>query len=130
MLESHNCTGLEDCKQQDKERNKEKLESERTFAIKGIWGTEYFTQSPIRLDSAFDDDEMSVLLLCFLLGFILRRCPGLRLGFCFPFSFYPTCFFFLPADDLSSSEGVGLLWLLITGRRYFRYLIQIWCSCG
>ena len=36
MLESHNCTGLEDCKQQDKERNKEKLESERTVAIKGI----------------------------------------------------------------------------------------------
>jgi hypothetical protein len=36
MLESHNCSGLEDCKQQDKERNKEKLESERTVAIKGI----------------------------------------------------------------------------------------------
>ncbi|QIX00234.1 hypothetical protein AMS68_005751 [Peltaster fructicola] len=36
MLESHNCTGLEDCKAQDKERNKEKLESERTVAIKGI----------------------------------------------------------------------------------------------
>jgi predicted nucleic acid binding AN1-type Zn finger protein len=36
MLESHNCTGLEDCKQQDKERNREKLESERTYAIKGI----------------------------------------------------------------------------------------------
>ncbi|KAF2481874.1 ubiquitin-related domain-containing protein [Neohortaea acidophila] len=36
MLESHNCTGLEDCKQEEKERNKEKLESERTVAIKGI----------------------------------------------------------------------------------------------
>lgn len=36
MLESHSCPGLEDCKQQDKERNKEKLESERTVAIKGI----------------------------------------------------------------------------------------------
>jgi len=36
MLESHACPGLEDCKQQDKDRNKEKLESERTVAIKGI----------------------------------------------------------------------------------------------
>jgi predicted nucleic acid binding AN1-type Zn finger protein len=36
MLESHSCPGLEDCKQQDKERNKEKLESERTVAIRGI----------------------------------------------------------------------------------------------
>lgn len=36
MLESHVCPGLEDCKQQDKERNKEKLESERTVAIRGI----------------------------------------------------------------------------------------------
>jgi len=36
MLESHNCTGLEDCKQEEKDRNKEKLESERTVAIKGI----------------------------------------------------------------------------------------------
>lgn len=36
MLESHQCAGLEDCKAQDKERNKEKLESERTVAIKGI----------------------------------------------------------------------------------------------
>ena len=36
MLESHNCPGLEDCKQEEKDRNKEKLESERTVAIKGI----------------------------------------------------------------------------------------------
>ncbi|KXS93664.1 hypothetical protein AC579_10298 [Pseudocercospora musae] len=36
MLESHNCTGLEDCKQEEKDRNKAKLESERTVAIKGI----------------------------------------------------------------------------------------------
>ncbi|KAK4612021.1 AN1-type zinc finger protein TMC1 [Fulvia fulva] len=36
MLESHNCTGLEDCKKEEKERNREKLESERTVAIKGI----------------------------------------------------------------------------------------------
>ena len=35
MLESHNCPGLEDCKQEEKERNKEKLERERTVAIKG-----------------------------------------------------------------------------------------------
>lgn len=36
MLESHNCTGLEDCKQEEKDRNRQKLESERTIAIKGI----------------------------------------------------------------------------------------------
>ncbi|TKA27904.1 hypothetical protein B0A50_03969 [Salinomyces thailandicus] len=36
MLESHACSGLEDCKQEEKDRNKEKLESERTRAIKGI----------------------------------------------------------------------------------------------
>ena len=36
MLESHNCPGLEDCKKEEKDRNKEKLESERTVAIKGI----------------------------------------------------------------------------------------------
>lgn len=36
MLEAHQCAGLEDCKAQDKERNKEKLESERTVAIRGI----------------------------------------------------------------------------------------------
>lgn len=36
MLESHNCSGLEDCKQEEKDRNREKLEKERTVAIKGI----------------------------------------------------------------------------------------------
>jgi len=36
MLESHNCPGLEDCKKEEKDRNKEKLESERTVAIRGI----------------------------------------------------------------------------------------------
>lgn len=36
MLESHACPGLEDCKKEEKDRNKEKLESERTVAIKGI----------------------------------------------------------------------------------------------
>lgn len=36
MLESHNCTGLEDCKKEEKDRNTQKLESERTVAIKGI----------------------------------------------------------------------------------------------
>ena len=36
MLESHACSGLEDCKEEERERNKEKLESERTVAIKGI----------------------------------------------------------------------------------------------
>ena len=35
LLESHACPGLEDCKQVEKERNKEKLERERTVAIKG-----------------------------------------------------------------------------------------------
>lgn len=36
MLESHNCTGLEDCKKEEKARNTEKLQSERTMAIRGI----------------------------------------------------------------------------------------------
>jgi len=36
MLESHNCSGLEDCKKEEKDRNRDKLESERTVAIKGI----------------------------------------------------------------------------------------------
>ena len=35
-LESHNCTGLEDCKKESHERNADKLNSERTMAIKGI----------------------------------------------------------------------------------------------
>lgn len=36
MLESHSCSGLEDCKKEEKERNREKLESEMTRPIKGI----------------------------------------------------------------------------------------------
>jgi hypothetical protein len=36
LLESHNCTGLEDCKKESHERNATKLNSERTMAIKGI----------------------------------------------------------------------------------------------
>lgn len=36
MLESHACTGLENCKEEEKQRNRERLESERTVAIKGI----------------------------------------------------------------------------------------------
>lgn len=36
MLESHACTGLEDCKEEEKQRNRERLERERTVAIKGI----------------------------------------------------------------------------------------------
>ncbi|KAF2717845.1 hypothetical protein K431DRAFT_232244 [Polychaeton citri CBS 116435] len=36
MLESHNCSGLEDCKEEEKARNRAKLENEKTVAIKGI----------------------------------------------------------------------------------------------
>ncbi|KZF23566.1 ubiquitin-like protein [Xylona heveae TC161] len=36
MLESHDCSGLEDCKKQSHEQNANKLNSERTMAIKGI----------------------------------------------------------------------------------------------
>lgn len=36
MLESHACSKLEDCKTEEKERNRERLERERTVAIKGI----------------------------------------------------------------------------------------------
>ncbi|MCJ1308829.1 hypothetical protein MMC25_002484 [Agyrium rufum] len=36
MLEDHKCTGLEDCKKESKERNAEKLNSERTFVAKVI----------------------------------------------------------------------------------------------
>lgn len=36
LLESHNCEGLEDCKKESHERNADKLNSERTVAIKGI----------------------------------------------------------------------------------------------
>lgn len=36
MLESHACSGLENCKEEEKQRNRERLEKERTVAIKGI----------------------------------------------------------------------------------------------
>lgn len=36
MLESHACSGLETCKEEEKQRNRERLEKERTVAIKGI----------------------------------------------------------------------------------------------
>jgi predicted nucleic acid binding AN1-type Zn finger protein len=34
LLEDHKCEGLEDCKKQSHERNADKLNSERTFAIR------------------------------------------------------------------------------------------------
>jgi len=36
LLEDHKCEGLEDCKKASHERNAEKLNSERTVAIKGV----------------------------------------------------------------------------------------------
>lgn len=36
MLESHNCTGLEDARQADKDRNTAKLEHERTIMLRGL----------------------------------------------------------------------------------------------
>jgi len=36
LLESHNCPNLEDCKKESHERNADKLNSERTVAIKGV----------------------------------------------------------------------------------------------
>ncbi|KAF3047453.1 hypothetical protein E8E12_007238 [Didymella heteroderae] len=36
LLEDHKCEGLEDCKKESHERNANKLNSERTMAIKGI----------------------------------------------------------------------------------------------
>jgi len=36
LLEDHKCEGLEDCKKESHERNAERLNSERTMAIKGI----------------------------------------------------------------------------------------------
>lgn len=36
LLEDHKCDGLEDCKKESHERNAERLNSERTVAIKGI----------------------------------------------------------------------------------------------
>ncbi|GAD95146.1 hypothetical protein AN0677.2 [Paecilomyces variotii No. 5] len=37
MLESHLCTGLEDCKRESHARNADKLNSERTTVIKGLF---------------------------------------------------------------------------------------------
>ncbi|KAF2459346.1 hypothetical protein BDY21DRAFT_281956 [Lineolata rhizophorae] len=36
LLEDHACKGLEDCKKESHERNKERLEAERTVAIRGV----------------------------------------------------------------------------------------------
>ena len=36
MLESHNCSGLEDARQADKDRNTAKLEHERTVMLRGL----------------------------------------------------------------------------------------------
>jgi len=36
LLEDHKCEGLEDCKKESHERNKEQLERERTLVVKGI----------------------------------------------------------------------------------------------
>ncbi|CRG89616.1 hypothetical protein PISL3812_06655 [Talaromyces islandicus] len=36
MLESHSCSGLEDCKKESHARNADKLNSERTTVIKGV----------------------------------------------------------------------------------------------
>jgi len=36
LLESHNCPNLEDCKKESHERNANKLNEERTVAIKGV----------------------------------------------------------------------------------------------
>lgn len=36
LLESHNCSGLENCKEAERERNKEKLEGERTAVVRGV----------------------------------------------------------------------------------------------
>lgn len=36
MLEDHKCSGLEDCKREGKERNRDVLEGQRTVAVRGI----------------------------------------------------------------------------------------------
>ncbi|EER43817.1 AN1 zinc finger protein [Histoplasma capsulatum H143] len=38
MLESHACSGLEDCKKESHERNAERLNAERTTVIKSVSG--------------------------------------------------------------------------------------------
>ena len=36
LLESHNCPNLEDCKKESHDRNRERLESERTVVVRGV----------------------------------------------------------------------------------------------
>ena len=36
MLEDHSCSGLEDCKAEGRQRNKNTLEGERTAVVKGV----------------------------------------------------------------------------------------------
>lgn len=36
LLESHSCTGLENCKEEERARNREKLEGERTHVVRGV----------------------------------------------------------------------------------------------
>ncbi|KJF60453.1 uncharacterized protein CIMG_12978 [Coccidioides immitis RS] len=36
MLESHSCSGLEDCKKESHARNAERLNAERTTVVKGV----------------------------------------------------------------------------------------------
>ena len=36
MLESHDCKGLEDAKSLERQRNRDKLEGERTQVIRGV----------------------------------------------------------------------------------------------
>ncbi|KAI5296993.1 hypothetical protein KEM55_005300 [Ascosphaera atra] len=36
MLEAHQCPGLEDCKKESHERNADRLNAERTTAIRGV----------------------------------------------------------------------------------------------
>jgi len=36
LLESHDCQGLDDCKKQSHEANKQKLEGERTVMVRGV----------------------------------------------------------------------------------------------
>ncbi|KAI9721377.1 MAG: hypothetical protein M1828_005126 [Chrysothrix sp. TS-e1954] len=36
LLESHECKGIEECKDEARERNKDRLEADRTVAVKGL----------------------------------------------------------------------------------------------
>lgn len=57
MLEDHKCTGLEDCKKESHERNADKLNSERTLVVKGIWLE--------RWGRAFDPAKQFLFFLCY-----------------------------------------------------------------